>query len=196
VPFLKSTLFLIACHLPLALFSQAVIGKPWTVELGISSNTFFTKPSSINVRYISPRFKWSSYELTEEEEKHPDKFMNTRLMMELIYRPPFKVMCAAFNVQSRLLHRKRLTLDIYGGVKFFAVPGPDFVNIPYLKNGREIWYMSIGLITQLDLGFIAPFIDLGGDLIITVGTEVKLHAIHKKPKSRYKLRPRRVSAQR
>ena len=130
--------------------------------------------------------------MTEDEEKHPEKFKNTRLMIELIYAPPLKVLCTGFNVQSRLLKYKRLSLEVYGGMKFFFVPGPDFVTIPYLKGGRELWYMNLGLICQLDLGIIAPFADIGGDGILTVGTELNFHAIYKKPKKRYKLHTRTV----
>lgn len=175
------------CHLSLSLSSQAVIGRHWTIECGASSNNAFKSSSSLNLRCVSPRFKWSNYELTKEEEKHPDEFMNTRFMMELIYAPILKVLCTGFNVQSRLLKYKKLSMDVYGGMKFFIVPGPDFVTIPYLKSGKELWYMNMGLIFQLNLGVIAPFADVGGDKIITIGTEINLHSIYKKPKKRYKL---------
>lgn len=160
---------------------------PWTIELGASTINGFKNSASINLRYISPRFKWSDYELTAEEEKKPEKFKNTRLMIELIYAPPVKVVCTGFNVQSRLLGSKRLTLDLYGGMKFFWVPGPDFVKIPYLKEGRDLWYMNLGILLQLNLGIIAPFADIGGDGILTVGTEVNFHKIYRNPKRRYHL---------
>ena len=176
-----------------SLFSQIVVGKPWAIECGASSNNAFQRSSSLNLRYISPRFRWSDDELTEEEEKHPEKFKNTRLMIEVIYTPPFKVLCTGFNVQSRFLKYRRLSVELYGGVKFFFVPGPDFEAIPFLKAGRQIWYMNVGLLCQLNLGMIAPFADIGGDGIITVGTEVNLHAIYKKPKKRYKLHTRSTS---
>ena len=184
---MKSTLVLIICLWSLSLFCQTVVGRQWTMEFGSSTNNFFTRSSSLNLRCLSPRFKWSNYELTAEEEKKPEPFKNTRLMIEVIYAPPLKVLCTGFNVQSRLLGSKKFTLEIYGGMKFFIVPGPDFVSIPYLKAGRELWYITIGLICQLNLGMISPFADIGGDGIFTVGTELNFHAIYKKPKKRYKL---------
>jgi hypothetical protein len=181
------SLLLILCHLSLSQFGQAVVGREWTMEFGASSNTFFKNSQSLNLRFVSPRFRWSNIALTEEEEKHSEKFKNTRLMVEVIYSPPKQVVCTGFNVQSRFLGSKRLTLDIYGGMKFFWIPGPDFVRIPYLKAGRELWYMNLGLILQLNLGIVSPFADFGGDGILTIGTEVDLHKIYKKPKRRYKL---------
>lgn len=176
-----------------SIFSQVLITGPWTIECGASSNNVFKNSASFNLRYISPRFKWSAYELTAEEEKKSEKFKNTRLILELIYTPPLKVLCTGFNVQSRLLGSKRFTLDIYGGIKFFWVPGPDFVKIPYLKAGRELWYMNLGLILQLNLGIISPFVDFGGDGILTIGTEFNFHSIYKKTKSRYKLHSKTVN---
>ncbi len=102
--------------------------------------------------------------------------------------PPKQVICTEFNVQSRFLGSKRLTLDIYVGMKFFWIPRSDFVRIHYLNAGRELWYMNLGLILQLNLGIISPFVDYGGDGILTIVTEVDFHKIYKKPKRRYKLR--------
>ena len=81
-------------------------------------------------------------------------------------------------------------MDVYGGLKFFLVPGPDFGTISYLKARRGLWYMNMGLIFQLDLGIIKPFADIGGDKIFTVGTELNFKAIFKKTKKRYKLNAR------
>lgn len=170
----------------LTLLCQEVIGRKWTVECGASTNAGFKNHSSLNLRYISPRFKWSYHKLTEEEEKHPEKFQNTRLMIEVLYTPLLSVLGAGFNVQSRLLNYKRVSLEVYGGIKFFFVPGPDFITIRYLKGGREFWYMNLGLICQLNLGVIAPFADLGGDGIVTIGTEVNFHSIYKKIKKKYR----------
>ncbi len=91
-------------------------------------------------------------------------------------------------MQSRFLGSKRLTLDIYVGMKFFWIPGSDFVRMPYLNAGRELWYMNLGLILQLNLGIISPFVDYSGDGILIIVTEVDFHKIYKKPKRRYKLR--------
>ena len=184
---MRSILILITCHFNLIQFGQIEVKGPWTFEVGASSNNLFTDTASLNIRYISPRFKWSE-EWNEDEEKYPDKFRNTRIMLEMMYRSLKKVITAGFNVQSRLLGTKRFSMNLYGGIKFFIKPGKDFVQIPYLKGGREIWYMSAGLICQFNLGIISPFADLGGDGIITIGTEFNFHKIHKKTKKRYKLR--------
>lgn len=180
------------CHLPLPLLCQVEVGKRWTFECGASSGSLFREKPSLNLRYISPRFRWSNEELTEEQELNAEKFKNSRVMMELIYRPPLNALCMSFNMQSRLLRSRWLSLDLYGGLKFFPVPGRDFIGISYLKGGREIWYMNLGLLCQLDLGPVAPFADIGGDGIITIGTEVKVRTYHKKPNSRYKLKTKRA----
>lgn len=190
---MKSILFLALCSS--TLFGQVSIKGPWTFEGGASTNTFFKSKPSLNIRYISPRFKWSDYELTAEEEKKSEKFKNTRLMIELIYTPPLKVLCTGFYVQYRLLGSQRLTMDIYGGMKVFLVPGPDFVKIHYLKAGRNSSYMHIGIRLQLNLGIISPFADIGYDRILTIGTGVDFHKIYKKPKRRYKLNSRTTDEQ-
>ncbi|MEO6305812.1 MAG: hypothetical protein ABIP51_21875 [Bacteroidia bacterium] len=183
---MRSTLVLLLCHIALFQFGQVEVKGKWTPEFGATTISGFREPSSINIRYISPRFKWSE-DWNEGEEKYPDKFRNTRMMLELIYGPPKKLICTAFYVQTRLLGTKRFSLNMYGGTKFFIITSQEYKQISYLKGGREIWYMTVGLIAQFNLGVIAPFFDLGGDHIITVGTEVNLHKIYRKTKSRYKL---------
>ncbi len=184
---MKQSLVVIACHLVLSQFGQAVIEGPWSVELGQSSCTFFSTSPSYNIRLVSPRFKWSDYELSDAEQKRADDFKNTRLMMEVIYKHPLKVLCTSLNVQSRFIKYKRFSMDVYGGMKFFFVPGPEFSRIPYLKK-RETWYMNFGLLAQVNMGIIAPFADIGGDGVITIGSEFNLHKIYRKPKNRYNLK--------
>ena len=189
--FLRSIYVLVLCHLALSQLSQVEVKGPWTFECGMTTISAFREPSSINLRYISPRFKWSE-DWNEDEEKYPDKYRNTRIMLELIYGPPKKLICTAFNVQTRLLGTRRFSLNMYGGIKFFILTSPEYKRIPFLKGGREIWYMTAGLIGQLNLGAIAPFIDLGGDGIITVGTEINFRKIYRKPKRRYNLNSKAV----
>jgi hypothetical protein len=109
-------------------------------------------------------------------------------MIELIYTPPFKVFCTAFNVQSRIVRYKRFSMEIYGGMKFFFLTGRDY-KVPNTRgiNKGDVWYMNLGLLWQVDLGLIAPFADIGGDKIITIGTEVHFSKIHRNPQRRYKL---------
>jgi len=188
---MKLTLLLVMCHLSLSLFCQSTTRQPWTIECGETTNDVFKTSSSINLRYISPRFKWSNYELTEEEEKHPEKFRNARLMFELIYTPPLKVLFTGFNLQFRVLKYKRLNVEAYGGMKFILAAPPNFlVNSKLNKQG---WYFNTGLLCQLDFGILAPFADIGGDSMITIGTELNLHYIHRKPKKRYKLHQRAIN---
>jgi hypothetical protein len=163
------------------------VGKPWTFEVGLSSYNAFKTSYCYNIRYISPRFKWSDYELNAEEEKREEEFKNSRLMMELLYAPLFKLLCIGFNVQSRILRYKRLSMDLYGGMKFFIKQSPEFGGGSYLNSGNEIWYMNMGILLQFNLGTVSPFADIGGDRIITIGTEVNLHRIYKRPKGRYRL---------
>ncbi|CAN5260507.1 hypothetical protein BH09BAC5_BH09BAC5_17510 [soil metagenome] len=173
------------CHLSLTLFCQAFIGKRWTIECGASKSAVFKGSPSLNLRYISPRFKWSNYEMNAEDEKHPEKFKNTRVMLELIYAPPLKVLATSLNVQYSFLRNKRLSLEAYGGLKFILAAPPGYFIYPSFNTQK--WYMNIGLLGQLNLGIISPFAEIGGDYIITVGTELNFHSIYRKPKKKYKL---------
>jgi len=182
---MKFPFLLILFHLPLLLCGQAALKGPWKIECGVSTNNAL-KPSGFNLRYISPRFKWPHKDYyREEKEKDPEKFKNGRIMVELIYTPPFKVFCTSLNVQSRFVNYKRLSIDAYGGVKFFFVRGPDFKNIQTGK--KDIRFLNMGLLFQFNLGVIAPFVDFSSDSIITIGTELDLHAVYRKPKRRYNL---------
>lgn len=186
---MRSIVLFIVCQLALFSFGQVAIKGPWTIAGGASSRNGFIRSSSINVRYISPRFKWSE-EYDPEEEKDPEKFKNMRLMAELIYTPAIEVLCFGFNAQYRMIRYKKLSMEVYGGPKLFFIPGSDF-SIPNSRAGRrgDIWYLNMGLLWQLNLGFISPFVDIGGDKIITVGAEINFRKIYRKPKGRYKLRP-------
>jgi hypothetical protein len=113
-------------------------------------------------------------------------------MVELIYTPPLKVICMGMNLQYRLITYKRFSLEAYGGLKFFFIPGRDFANIPPLRRTKEAWYMNIGMLCHFNLGMIGPFVDIGGDNIITVGTEINIRAIYRKPRGRYKLHAKPV----
>ena len=162
------------------IFCQSLVEGAWGIECGASTNNALESPT-LNLRYLSPRFKWSN-------EEDPGKLKNARLMFELIYAPPLKVFCTSLNLQYRFLNYKRLNLDIYGGYKFFFITGPNFKNVPYHREGKKyIGNINIGLICQFDLGIISPFIDMGIDSIITVGTRVNFRAVYRKPKKRYKL---------
>lgn len=190
--FIKFSLLLLSWSLSTFLVSQTEIKGKWKLAGGASSNNVFKTSPCLNIRYISPRFKWSDYELSEEEEKHVDNFKNTRLMLELIYAPPLEVLCTSFNAQSRLLHSKRFSLNLYGGLKFFIIQGADFTNKAPSKTGKDFWYMNMGILCQLNLGVISPFADIGGDHIITIGTEFNFHWVYKKPKKRYKLHATKI----
>jgi hypothetical protein len=185
--FMKSTFVLLICHFAFSLASlcQDVVEGRWTVEGGASTNNLFNESSSINLRYISPKFQLSNEDhyWTVEEEKHPEKFKKARFMFELLYAPPFNVLGTGLNLQYRILKLKRLSLEVYGGLKFFFVTRPDFGT----RNSQRTWYINDGLICQLNLGMIAPFTDIGYDRIFTIGTEVNFHSIYKKAKRRYNL---------
>lgn len=96
------------------------------------------------------------------------------------------------NAQSRVLKTKRVTLELVGGMKLFFVPGADFARIPFLKAGSGLWYLNIGILCQVNLGMIAPFAEIGGDGIVTVGAELNIHYVYRKPKKRYKLHNTKV----
>lgn len=192
---MKFILLLVTCHLSLSLFSQAVVEGKWTTEYGASTNNSFNKSACFNFRYISPRFRWSDADLTEEQEKQPEKLKRTRLMFELLYGPPIKNLCMGLNLQYRILRYKIVSLEAYGGLKFFFIRGPDFaIRHPFIRGSTNgVWYINAGLLLQVNLGVIAPFADIGYDGIVTVGTEVHFSAIHLKLKKRYKLHAQEVN---
>jgi hypothetical protein len=192
---MKPVLLLVACHLPFILCCQGDVEGRWKMESGLSTSSRFNTYFSYNLRTVSPRFKWSNRDLSEEEEKHPEKFRKARFMFELIYKPPLNVFGMSCNVQYRLLKYKKLSLEAYAGLKFFIVPSPDFVIKSYYSPtiNKGVWYINEGLILQFNLGVIAPFADIGYDGIFTLGAEFDFHKIYKNPKRRYKLHARPVS---
>lgn len=177
------------CHSPITFFCQEVIQGPWKMQYGASTNTMFKGPSALNLRCLSPGFKSNNNDWTEEMEKHPERYKNACFMFEIIYMPPFKVLCAGANLQYHLLKYKRLSMDAYGGLKFIFKAPPDYIPNARLKRVVEKsgWYINPGAIFRLDLGIIAPFADIGYDGILTVGTEFNFRAIYRKPKRRYNL---------
>jgi hypothetical protein len=170
---------------------QDVVEGAWTIECGASTNNAFKKSSSINLRYISPKFQLSNKDhyWTEDEGKHPEKFKKARFMIELLYAPSFEVLGTGLNLQYRILRYKRLGIEVYGGLKFFFVTRPDFGS----GTNKGIWYINDGLICQLNLGMIAPFADIGYDGIFTIGAEMNFHSIYRKAKKRYKLHLRNTT---
>lgn len=180
--------------MPLLQLGQETLEGPWHMEFGASTNTAFKQHSFLNVRLISPRFKYTNDDWTEEMEKHPERYKKARFMFELIYAPPLKVFCNSINLQYRVLKLKRLTLEVYGGIKFiFAGPNDLIPNLKVAETANKTgWYINEGLICQLDLGFIAPFADIGYDGIITIGSEFNFRKIYRKTKRRYKLHTREV----
>ena len=185
---MRSILLFIFFHISAALFCQVSIKGPWTAQLGASTNKGFKESTQINIRYISPRFRWSE-DWDPEEEKDPDKFRNMRIMLELIACPPAEAICAGFGAQYRLVKFKRFSMYVNGGLKFIIKPGSDFVTPRYRANhSDDAWYVNMSLISQLDLGFILPFVDIGGDGIFTVGSEFNLRKIYKRTKRRYNFR--------
>lgn len=187
---MKFTILFALCYLPLTVFCQAVIEGKWTTECGVSTMNVLKKSTALNLRYISPRFRWSDNDLTEEQEKHPEKYNKTRIMFELIYSPPIANLCTGLNVQYRILKYKKVSLDMYGGIKLFFTRSKDFaIKRPFIKgSSKGIWYLNAGLLLQANLGIIAPFVDIGYDGILTVGAELNLNKIYRKPKGRYNLR--------
>jgi hypothetical protein len=190
---MKVLLFLFLWLTSLSICSQVLIKGPWKIVCGASSNNAFQRSSSLNLRFVSPRFKWSD-DWTAEEEKNPEKYKNMRLMLELIYTPPLKVLCSGFNAQYRLIKYKRVSMEIYGGLKFFFATGPDFT-VPNTRVGHtaDLWYMNLGLLFQLNLGIISPFADIGGDYIVTIGAEFNFHSIYRKTRNRYNLRTKKIN---
>src|SRR5689334_3225684 len=118
---MKPLAFIILLHVCLPGFAQVEVKGKWNLQLGVSSNNGFTRESNcINIRYVSPRFKWSE-EWNLDEETQPDKYRNMRIMVELMYAPPFKVIYSSINAQYRLIRWKRFTTYVTGGLKVLFV---------------------------------------------------------------------------
>jgi hypothetical protein len=182
---MKQSLFFILCQLCLTALCQEEIEGPWTVECGVNPFTSSIKYPALNFRYISPRFRISTEDWTEEEERHPDKFKNGRLMMELMYTPPFRFFGSSFNLQYRFVKSGRLSIEAYGGPKLIFVTPSDYVINPGAEGTRkEAWYINFGLLFQFELGLIDPFVDIGKDRLATIGAEIDLHAIRKRIKKK------------
>ena len=115
-------------------------------------------------------------------------------MFELIYSPPVNNLCTGLNVQYRIFKYKKVSLETYGGIKFFFIRSIGFeIKRPFIKvSSKGLWYLNAGLILQADLDIPAPFIDMGYDGIFTAGTEFNLQKNFRKPKGRYKLHARPV----
>ncbi|MBL7932717.1 MAG: hypothetical protein JNL60_12485 [Bacteroidia bacterium] len=172
---------------PFSLFSQTTMEGPWTLECGASSNSRYKERSILNLRYISPRFRWTQSEWTAEEETHPEDFKKTRIMFELLYGPPTKIFAMGANVQHRILKYKKLSIEAYGGVKFFFVSTEDMtLNTRGSRQNKDAWYINAALLIQVDLGLFSPFVDIGRDVIYTLGVEIDLPGIRKKVKRRFR----------
>ena len=87
------------------------------------------------------------------------------------------------NIQYRILEYHRLSVQVTGGLKFFFLTSPNYG----LVNSKQVYYLNIGLLSQLNLGWISPFMDIGIDRIYTIGAEVKFNEIFRNAKRRYKL---------
>lgn len=160
---------------------------PWIFECGASSDNRYKERTILNFRYVSPRFRWSQSEWTEEEEKHPEDFKKARIMLEVLYAPPLNLLATSVNIQYRILKYKKLSVEAYGGIKFFFITPADFVVNPHVASKKnDAWYINPGLLCQLNLGLISPFADIGADGIYTIGTEIDLRGIHKKVKRKFR----------
>lgn len=181
---MKSCFFLL---LPFGLFGQSSMEGPWIFECGASSNSRYKENSILNFRYISPRFRWSQSDWTEEEEQHPEDFKKARIMWEVLYGPPLKTLATGINIQYQLWKYKRLRLEAFGGVKFFFLsPGDMIINPHVAGQGSNAWYINAGLLCQLDLGLAAPFADIGTDGIYMLGAEIDIRRIYKKVKRKFR----------
>ncbi len=128
--------------LPLAFFCQATIEGKWKLEHGVSTMSNFNKSSAFNLRYISPKFRWSDDDLTEEQEKHAELYNKTRIMFDLIYSPTITNFCVGMNVQYRIFKYKLLSLESSNGIKFFFIRGDNFaIKRPFIKGSSNgVWY--------------------------------------------------------
>lgn len=222
---MKSSLLLILCYVSVIVTAvgQDVIEEPWRPKFGISRHDDFENFTGINFRYISPAFQIAGegHSLTKEEEKEPEKFKKVRIMLELLYVPPFNVCkgtCRNFIKIITPGQRKYDSIIYYVSnttrmqefatsfnlqyrilkyklVRIEVVGGLKlfFLTSPGygLINHKRNWYLNAGLLGQLDLGRFSPFVDIGIDRIYTVGTEIDLRSTSRMGKKRYKLHLRK-----
>lgn len=187
---MKSSFLLTIFHLPLVLFCQETIQEPWKSGFGASPIIFLKTIPGINMRCISPSFKFSNENLKEEEEEKKTK--DFRLAFELLYVPPSKILGTAIKMQYSVIKKEKISMEAYIGPKLFFIVGPDFINTKRFQKSKNRWYYSLGIILQAHLGVASPFFDIGKDGTVTIGTELNFHAIYKQPKRRYKLRQREL----
>jgi hypothetical protein len=90
---------------------------------------------------------------------------------------------ASFNLQHKIVEYKIWSLQATVGFKFFFLMNPE----NGLINFNKMFYLNLGLLSQLDLGMFLPFVDIGFDQIYTIGTELKLHTLFRKEGRRYRL---------
>lgn len=169
-------------------FCQESLQGRWKLEVGSSSTDLFKTKPAFNLRYVSPLFKYNTVDWTEEMEKHPEKYKRARFAFELVYARPIRIFCSAANIQYRLLKFKRLTLEAYFGLKFIFVAPLDYIPNKSLAEAidKSGWYGNVGLIIQMDLGFISPFADAGYDGMFTFGTEIDFQPVYKKLKKKFR----------
>jgi hypothetical protein len=175
--------------------------RSWTPEFGytrvISLKDSIThlpenNMRGIDLRFISPRFELITDEtyFTDERKKHPEKFKRARFSIDMLYgyrhRDHYYEKASEYAIAGdfyyAILCTKRFCLDAIAGLKLDYVVDKDYG----LINFKKLYYYDVGLSAQLDLGFISPFIDLRRNFY-TMGTEITLHPVYRKPKRRYKL---------
>ncbi len=149
------------------------------------------------IRFISPNFKIETDEeyWTEEKEKKPGKFKKARFFCELMYAPKHSVddlkdvtECSAnANMTYSIFHYRRFNLDAIGGMRLFFLYSAEYG----LLNFKKISYWDCGAAAQLDLGFVAPFIEVRRFRYYTAGIELRLHPVYKKPKRKYHIHKKR-----
>jgi hypothetical protein len=167
--------------------------QSWTPEFGYTQQLFGSTLKGYDARIISPRFKFETEDdsWSEEEEKNPEEFKKGRFCVDAMYAGPhvdsnYTKKITEFSITGdflyRLLQIKRFSLDAMGGIRFYFITAPDYV----LINFQKMYYWDYGLLAQINLGFISPFVDVRRNGYYTAGAELTLHSVYRKPKKKYK----------
>ena len=164
-----------------ALYSQEEVSEQCKLQCGISTNLILDN-SGLSISLVTPNLKIVREEdnyWTEEEEKNPEKFKKFNFSLEFLLFP-YQQYSMVGNVHYRLCKYRRWSIQGIGGIMFFFQPSE-------LADFKAGYMLRFGLLTQINLGLIAPFASISSDGSYTIGSIFDLKAVRINPKNRYHL---------
>ncbi len=165
----------------------------WTTAFGYTRSASSNLFNGIDLRFISSRFQIETEDdyWTEEKEKNPEKFKKARMYFDFMYAPRHSLgdlndvseFSTNADILYSLLHGKHFSIDVIAGMRFYFQESKKYG----LVNFKKVYYWDSGFSAQWNFGFIAPFIEIKRGLYYTIGTEIRLHSVYRKPKRKYKI---------